>query len=103
MLDIISLLSFSARSSSNIFSDNSSFSVDITGTSSSAGISEIFIDVRNQRSVDTSKFSCDLYEYLKNPDENSGVFTGEYMEGYAFALDMKNRLQKLSNETKGEK
>lgn len=70
---------------------------------SDAGISEIFIDVRNQRSVDTSKFTCDLYEYLKNPYENGGMFSGEYMEGYAFAFDMKNRLQKLSNETKGEK
>lgn len=50
-----------------------------------AGISDMFIDIRNQRSVDTSKFTCDLYAFLENPRENVDTFRGEYMEGYSFA------------------
>lgn len=50
-----------------------------------AGISDIFIDVRNQRSVDTTKFTCDLYTFLEKPRENIDTFKGEYMEGYSFA------------------
>lgn len=66
-----------------------------------AGISDIFIDGRNQRSVDTSKFSCDLYEFLQNPRANVDTFRGEYMEGYTFARQTANKIRNKYYEIKG--
>ncbi len=66
-----------------------------------AGISDIFIDGRNQRSVDTKKFSCDLYEFLRNPRENVDTFRGDYMEGYAFARPTANKIRNKYYEIKG--
>lgn len=66
-----------------------------------AGISDIFIDVRNQRSVDTTKFSCDLYKFLENPRVNIDTFRGEYMEGYAFARATAAKLREKYYSIKG--
>lgn len=68
---------------------------------SDAGISDIFIDGRNQRSVDTSKFTCDYYKFLENPRENVDMFRGEYMEGYAFAKPTATKIRNKFYEIKG--
>ncbi len=66
-----------------------------------AGISDIFIDVRNQRSIDTTKFSCDLYDFLENPRGNIDTFRGEYMEGYVFARATAAKLREKYYSIKG--
>ena len=68
---------------------------------SDAGISDIFIDVRNQRSIDTSKFTCDYYKFIENPRENIDTFHGEYMEGYAFAKPTTAKIRNKFYEIKG--
>lgn len=68
---------------------------------SDAGISDIFIDVRNQRSIDVSKFTCDSYRFLKNPRENLDLFHGEYMEGYAFCKPTASKIRNKYYEIKG--
>lgn len=67
---------------------------------SDAGISDVLIDVRNQRSVDMSKFECDYYNFLKDYDVNSSEYRGEYMNGYGWAEDTKNYIDRLLNEQK---
>lgn len=57
-----------------------------------AGISDILIDVRNQRSVDTDKFTCDLYDLLKKDKVAFEGYSGEYMQGYQWAQTTKNHL-----------
>ncbi len=52
---------------------------------SDADISEILIDVRNQRSVDMSKFDCDFYQLAKGNEQIKEQYTGEYMTGYQWA------------------
>lgn len=46
------------------------------------GVQDILIISRNSYSVDTSKFSCDLYEYEKGLPDAIRRFNGEYMTGY---------------------
>ena len=60
-----------------------------------AGISDILIDVRNQRSVDTEKFSCDLYELLKKEPAAIESYSGEYMHGYPWAQNTKNHIDTI--------
>ena len=60
-----------------------------------AGISDILIDVRNQRSVDTDKFSCDLYALLQKDQAAMESYSGEYMQGYAWAEATKNHLDTI--------
>lgn len=62
---------------------------------SDADISDILIDVRNQRSVDTSKFDCDYYRFVKNTS-GSADYRGEYMTGYDWAQNTRNYLNRLS-------
>lgn len=57
-----------------------------------AGVSDILVDVRNQRSVDTEKFSCDLYELLKKEPAAIEGYSGEYMHGYTWAQSTKNHI-----------
>ncbi|MCR4594047.1 MAG: response regulator [Clostridiales bacterium] len=66
-----------------------------------AGISDIFIDGRNQRSVDTTKFRSDLYDFLNDPRGNVSTFQGEYMEGYAFGRQTANQIRNQYYEIKG--
>ncbi len=68
---------------------------------SDAGISDVFVDERNQRSIDVSKFSCDYYKFLENPRENVDTFHGEYMEGYAFAKPTAVKIRNKFYEIKG--
>ena len=60
-----------------------------------AGISDILIDVGNQRSVDTEKFSCDLYELLKKEPAAIESYSGEYMHGYPWAQNTKNHIDTI--------
>lgn len=62
---------------------------------SDAGITEILIDVRNQRSVDTTKFDCDYYRFVKN-GAGEADYRGEYMTGYSWAQNTRNYLNRLS-------
>ncbi len=61
-----------------------------------AGISEMLIDVRNQRSVDTSTFDCDYYRFVKKSGEAD--YRGEYMTGYDWAQNTRNYLNRLAAE-----
>ncbi|MGN0571131.1 MAG: response regulator transcription factor [Candidatus Fimenecus sp.] len=60
-----------------------------------AGISDILIDVRNQRSVDTDKFTCDLYALLQKNKTAMESYTGEYMLGYQWAQTTKQHLDTI--------
>lgn len=57
-----------------------------------AEISDILIDVRNQRSVNIEKFSCDAYALLARDQSATEKYAGEYMLGYAWAAATKNHL-----------
>lgn len=60
-----------------------------------ANISEVLIDVRNQRSVDTTKFDCDYYRFVKNGADEAD-YRGEYMTGYDWAQNTRNYLNRLA-------
>ena len=60
-----------------------------------AGITDILIDVRNQRSVDTDKFTCDLYACLNKDRTAMESYAGEYMQGYRWAETTKKRLDTI--------
>ena len=62
---------------------------------SDAGVLEILIDERNQRSIDTTKFKCDYYQFIEDAYSNIDSFHGEYMVGYNFA---KATEQKIKNK-----
>lgn len=68
---------------------------------SDAGILDILIDERNQRSIDTTKFKCDYYKFIQNPQENLESFHGEYMTGYAFAKPTEQKIKNKFYEIKG--
>lgn len=68
---------------------------------SDAGILDILIDERNQRSIDTTKFKCDYYTFIQNPQENLESFRGEYMIGYAFAKPTEQKIKNKYYEIKG--
>ena len=70
-------------------------------TLAEAEISDIFIDERNQRSVDITKFNCDYYDFMKNPRLFADKFRGEYMLGYPFAKGTLNMLRHKYYEVKG--
>lgn len=59
---------------------------------SDAGILDILIDVRNQRSVDVEKFSCDLYALLNKDQTAMESYAGDYMHGYAWAESTKKHI-----------
>ncbi|MBR0535894.1 MAG: response regulator [Clostridia bacterium] len=62
-----------------------------------AGILEILVDNRNQRSVDKSKFICDYYELIeKGRNENTKYF-GKYMEQYSWAVATQEQIDKMYN------
>ncbi len=61
-----------------------------------AGISEILVDNRNQRSVDKSAFVCDYYEFLENGKTDNTKFFGKYMEQYPWAKQTEEQIKKLT-------
>ncbi len=60
-----------------------------------AGISDILIDNRNQRSIDKSKFTCDYYEFLANGKSDKTKFFGKYMEQYPWARETEAQIAKM--------
>lgn len=62
---------------------------------SDADISDLLVDVRNQRSVDISRFECDYYKLLKNDSTAISQYNGEYMTGYQWAIATKSHIEKL--------
>lgn len=52
-----------------------------------AGIIDILVDNRNQRSIDKSKFACDYYDFLENGKNENTKFFGRYMEQYEWAKE----------------
>lgn len=60
-----------------------------------AGAAEIFMDNRNQRSVDTSKFSCDYYDLLNNKPDAEKDYFGKYMSQYEWARETERTLNEL--------
>lgn len=65
---------------------------------SDAGVSEIFMDTRNQRSVDVSKFDCDLYRLLDLEETAVAEYSGEYMIGYSWAAPTKKHIERILGE-----
>ena len=60
-----------------------------------AGVSDILIDNRNQRSIDKSKFICDYYDFLeKGKNENTKYF-GQYMEQYPWAKETRAQIDEM--------
>lgn len=67
-------------------------------TLSQAGISEIFINSRNSRSVNTTKFECDYYQLLDGKNRGITSFNGEYMTDYPWgAATLETIRQKIDN------
>ena len=58
-----------------------------------AGISEILIDSRNQRSIDKTTFNCDYYDFLNTKD--SSKYFGKYMEQYDWAKSTEAEINTL--------
>jgi len=60
-----------------------------------AGISDILVDNRNQRSVDKSKFACDYYDFLQNGRTENTKFFGRYMEQYGWAKTTEKHINEM--------
>ncbi len=62
-----------------------------------AGIPDILVDNRNQRSVDKSKFVCDYYDFLENGKTENTKFFGKYMEQYEWAKATQEQISNVYN------
>ncbi len=60
-----------------------------------AGISDILVDNRNQRSIDKSKFACDYYEFLEKGKTENTKFFGRYMEQYEWAKTTEKQISNM--------
>lgn len=60
-----------------------------------AGISDILVDNRNQRSIDKSKFTCDYYDFLENGKNENTKYFGKYMEQYPWAITTQAQIDKM--------
>lgn len=60
-----------------------------------AGISDILVDNRNQRSIDKSKFVCDYYEFLEKGKTESTKYFGKYMEQYEWAKATEKQINEM--------
>lgn len=49
-----------------------------------AGAGDVLIHSRNRTAVDTSKFDCDLYDYLAGDVQAINAYKGEYMSNYSW-------------------
>lgn len=62
-----------------------------------AGISDILVDNRNQRSIDKTKFACDYYSLLEKGKNENTKFFGKYMEQYDWAKGTEEQITKIYN------
>ena len=60
-----------------------------------AGITDILIDNRNQRSIDKTKIQCDYYDLMENGRNENTKYFGKYMEQYAWAKATKEQIDKM--------
>mgnify|MGYP003299267593 CR=1 FL=1 len=60
-----------------------------------AGISDILVDNRNQRSIDKSKFVCDYYELLEKGKSENIKYFGQYMEQYPWARHTRLQINEM--------
>ena len=60
-----------------------------------AGISDILVDNRNQRSIDKSKFACDYYDFLENGKNENTKYFGKYMEQYDWAKETEKQINEM--------
>ena len=60
-----------------------------------AGILEILVDNRNQRSIDKTKFMCDYYDLMENGKNENTKYFGKYMEQYAWAQNTKEQIDAM--------
>ena len=60
-----------------------------------AGISDILVDNRNQRSIDKSKFACDYYDFLENGKNENTKYFGKYMEQYDWAKETEKQISRM--------
>lgn len=65
------------------------------------GIEEILIKKRGSYAVDTERFSCDLYEFLKGNPAYTCLYSGSYMPGYGWSRDMLPYLGQLHRKYSG--
>ena len=49
-----------------------------------AGIGDLLIDMRNQRSVNVKLLDCDYYRFLEGDPRAIRVYNGEYMRNYSW-------------------
>jgi two-component SAPR family response regulator len=62
-----------------------------------AGIIDILVDNRNQRSVDKTKFACDYYTLIEKGKNENTKFFGRYMEQYEWAKSTEEQISKIYN------
>lgn len=67
----------------------------LRATLEEAGIQEILVDNRNQRSIDKTKFSCDYYELLENGRSEKVKYFGKYMDQYSWAQATKEQIDEM--------
>lgn len=63
-----------------------------------AGIGEIFISGKGGKAVDTTRFSCDLYQYLTGEYQYHYLFDAAYMTNYSWAENTLAMLIRMKNE-----
>ncbi|HOD01773.1 MAG TPA: response regulator [Clostridiales bacterium] len=72
----------------------------LRGALEDVGVSDIFIDNRNQRAVDSSKFACDYYDLLNNKADAENEYFGKYMTQYEWARETERMLDELVENRK---
>ncbi len=67
----------------------------LRATLEEAGIQEILVDNRNQRSIDKTKFSCDYYDLLESGKSEKVKYFGKYMDQYPWAQATKAHIDEM--------
>lgn len=62
-----------------------------------AGILNILVDNRNQRSIDKNSFVCDYYEFLEKGKNDNTKFFGKYMDQYQWAQQTRDEIVRMYN------
>lgn len=69
---------------------------DLVATLKNAGIRDLFIEKRGKYSIDTTKVTCDYYNYIDNLPDGVRAYNGEYMSQYSWA-EVKNVILQYNN------
>lgn len=57
---------------------------DLVTTLKKVGMEDVFVESRGKYFIDTSKITCDYYNYLENRPEGVRAYNGEYMSQYSW-------------------